>query len=178
MAELTTLARPYARAAFEVARADGDLQQWAQSLSACAGLVGDEKVEALLASPALTDEQKSSAIVNLLGELSTPKFKNFLAILAENKRIPLMPFISEIYSQMKAQFEKAVEVTVDSAFPIADSMMLTLTDSLSATLQREVKLSSEIDQDLLGGVVIRAGDTVIDASVKGRLAKMAEAVKA
>lgn len=178
MAELSTLARPYARAAFEVAQADADLQQWMESLSTAAAVVGHGTVEALLASPDLTDEQKSSAINDLLGELSTPKIKNFLAILAENKRLSLLPYISELFNAMKAEFEKAVEVSVATAFPMADPMVNTLTKSLKSALQREVKLSSQVDQSLLGGVVIHAGDTVIDASIKGRLAKMAETVKA
>lgn len=178
MAELTTLARPYARAAFEVAQTDGQLQQWLEALSNSAAVVSQEKVKILLASPSLTAMQKSSAIVEVLGKLSNPKFNNFLASLSENKRLLLLPYICELFSAMKAQYEKAAEVSVTTAFPISDAMLETLTASLTKALERDVKLTSEIDESLLGGVVIHAGDTVIDGSVKGRLAKLAEAVKA
>ncbi len=178
MAELTTLARPYARAAFEVAQTGGELQPWLEALSSAAAVTGDAKVKALLSAPGLTAKQKSAAIVEVLGKISTPKFGNFLVSLAENKRLLLLPFIRDLFVAMKAQHEKAVEVAVSTAYPISDELIKKLTAVLTKNLEREVKLSSTVDESLLGGVVIHAGDTVIDGSVKGRLAKLADAMKA
>lgn len=178
MAELTTLARPYARAAFEVANADGQLQQWFEALSSAAAVTGDAKVKALLASPGLTALQKSTAIVGVLGKISNPKFGNFVAALAENKRITLLPYICDLFVAMKAQQEKSIAVSISSAYPISDELLKKLTAALSQKLEREVKLATVVDESLLGGVIIHAGDTVIDGSVKGRLAKLAEAMKA
>lgn len=178
MAELTTLARPYARAAFEVAQSDGQLQPWLEALASAAAISSHAKVKALLASPGLTANQKSAAIVDVLGKISTPKFGNFLASLADNKRLPLLPFIRDLFVAMKSQHEKAVEVEVSTAYPISDDLIKKLIKALSKNLNREVKLSTSVDESLLGGVVIHAGDTVIDGSIKGRLAKLADAMKA
>lgn len=178
MAELTTLARPYARAAFEVAQSDGQLPQWLEALKCAAAVIGHPKVKVLLASPGLTASQKSSAIVGVLGTLSGPKFGNFLVTLTENKRLSLLPFIRDLFIELKSQYEKMSEVSVSTAYPISEKLMKELATALTKALQREVKLTSTVDESLLGGVVIRAGDTVIDGSVKGRLAKLAETVKA
>lgn len=178
MAELTTLARPYARAAFEVAQSDSELSQWLDALTTASAVVSHDKVKALLASPGLTAGQKSEAIIEVLGKLSNPKFGNFLVTLTEHKRLSLLPFIRELFIGLKSQYEKISEVSVSTAYPISDELMKTLTDALVEALQREVKISTSVDESLLGGVVIRAGDTVIDGSVKGRLAKLAETVKA
>lgn len=178
MAELTTLARPYARAAFEVAQSDNQLPQWLDALTTASAVVSHDKVKALLDSPGLTAAQKSDAIIEVLGKLSNPKFGNFLITLTENKRLSLLPFIRELFIELKSRYERISEVSVSTAYPISDELMKKLTGALVEALQHEVKISSSVDESLLGGVVIRAGDTVIDGSVKGRLAKLAETVKA
>jgi len=178
MAENITLARPYARAAFEVAAAEGQLQQWASSLASAAALTQNDKVDALLSSPAATASEKSALLTELLGESKGTKFANFLATLADNKRLLLLPEISSLFVALKAEYEKALDVSITTAFPINDDLLDKLSRALADKLGRRVKLSSSIDQSLLGGALIRAGDTVIDGSVKGRLAKLAEAMNA
>lgn len=178
MAELTTLARPYARAAFAVANSEGQLAQWQAALDAAAAVSCDPKVQVFLASPSLTADYKSHAIVEVLGSLSSPKFGNFITTLANNKRLLLLPQIRELFIALKAEQEKTVDVSIASAYPINDELAQKLSLALSQKLERKVKLSTVVDESLLGGVLIHADDTVIDASVKGRLAKLAEAMKA
>lgn len=176
MAESTTLARPYARAAFSVAKADGRLEPWAEALTAAAGVSQNEKMQALFGSPALTAAQKSATLEKLLGDLADEKVSNFLKVLADNNRLPLLPEIRSLFIALKAHQEKSVEVHIRSAFPASDEVQAKLTDALAQKLERKVTLAIEVDKTLLGGAVIRAGDTVIDGSVRGRLAKLADTI--
>lgn len=176
MAELTTLARPYARAAFEAALGAGKLQEWSGELSKLAAVVSDDKVAAALSRPSLTDEQQAGILIDLLGGELSPETGNFVRLLAENKRLPLLPEIHELFERHKANQERTVDVEVLSAFPLAAESQDRLAQSLKANLQREVSIRSEVDKSLIGGVVIRAGDLVIDGSVRGKLSKLAEAM--
>lgn len=176
MAELSTLARPYAKAVFEHARDAGQLDQWAQQLATAAAVTGHEAVEAILANPSLTAQQQAGKLTELCGDSLSSQGRNFLAILADNKRLPLLPEIHNLFEQYKANQEKAVDVEVVSAFDLSDEMRDKLAAALGKKLEREVKVRTTTDKDLLGGVLIRAGDLVIDGSVRGRLNKLAEAM--
>lgn len=176
MAELTTLARPYARAAFDTARADGQLTEWANALSVAASVACEQKVKQLLVAPGLTAAQKSAAFADVCGAELSHKFKNFVSVLAENKRLALLPFIQTLFLDLKAQLEKAVHVDVATAFELSAESKAQLVIALTKKLDRVVTLESTVDKSLIGGAIIRAGDTVIDGSVKGRLAKLAEAM--
>jgi F-type H+-transporting ATPase subunit delta len=178
MAELTTLARPYAKAAFEAAVEGGKLGDWSASLALVSAVVSDSSVKAALSSPSLTGEKQAQLLVDLCGDEIIGQVKNFVAILAENKRIPLMPEIVALFEALKANQEMKVDVNVTSAFPLTDALQEKLAASLKAKLQRDVVLHSETDKSLIGGAVIRAGDLVIDGSVRGKLAKLAESMKA
>lgn len=178
MAESITLARPYARAAFEVAVADGQLQEWSTALASAAAIVTQQKIKALLTSPALTAADKSAAMLDVLGEAFHKKFANFIVALADNKRLSMLPEIRDLYRVLKADYEKSLDVSVTTAYPIDADLLDKLSRALAEKLGRRVKLSSAVDQSLLGGALIRAGDTVIDGSVKGRLTKLAEAMNA
>ena len=176
MAELTTLARPYARAAFDTAPADGQLTEWANALAVAAAVACEQKVKQLLVAPGLTAAQKSAAFADVCGAELSHKFKNFVSVLAENKRLALLPFIQTLFLDLKAQLEKAVNVDVTTAFELSAESKAQLVIALTKKLDRVVTLESSIDKSLIGGAIIRAGDTVIDGSVKGRLAKLAEAM--
>jgi len=176
MAELTTLARPYAKAAFEAAADSGNLNDWSENLSILAAVVNDQDVEAALSSPSLTGEQQAQLLNDLCGDQTIGQVKNFVSILAENKRIPLLPEIVSLFEILKANKEMKVDVNVKSAFPLSDALQDKLAASLKEKLQREVVLHSETDKSLIGGAVIRAGDLVIDGSVRGKLAKLAESM--
>lgn len=175
MAEWSTLARPYAKAAFDFAREHNALGQWAEQLTLLAAVVGTDKVGRLIASSDASSRQQADAIIGLFDELPAA-LGNFVRILAENKRLPLLPEISALFEQMKANQEKSIKVEVASAFPLEKDLSDRLAQALRGKLQREVTIDTVVDKSLLGGVVVRAGDVVIDGSVRGRLAKLAKAM--
>lgn len=176
MAELITLARPYAKAAFEYARTQKTLDVWSSSLAVVASVVQQPAVEELLDSPTVTSEQKANKLFEICGEELDQKVKNFVSVLAENKRLALLKEVQQLFENFKSQQEKFADITVSTAFDLDSNVEKTLAEKLSKTLESEVSLSTEVDKSLIGGVVIRAGDTVIDGSVRGRLAKLAEAI--
>lgn len=174
MAELTTLARPYAKAAFEFALAANDLAGWSTQLATLSAVTGEEKVQALLNSPASTSQEQAQALINICGDELSESAQNYVNILAENKRLALLPEIFQLYTELKAAQENSVDVEITSAFAIDDAAEANLAQVLTKTLNQQVKLQTVVDNSLIGGVVIRAGDTVIDSSVSGKLAKLAE----
>lgn len=176
MAELRTLSRPYAQAVFDVAKNDDAIAQWASSLASLSAVVNVKKVEHLLKSPSFTAANKATTLVELLAEPADSKLGNFLTVLAENKRLLLLPAITAQFLELKNQFEKSVQVEMITAFEITETVKQALVAALVKKLNRNVELTTAVDNSLLGGALIRAGDTVIDGSVKGRLAKLAEAM--
>ena len=176
MAELKTLARPYARAAFEHADAGKKLGEWETQLISLAGICADEKVSAALNSPELTSAKRSELVLSLGGDDFSSEVANFISVLAEQKRLNLVSEISELFQAMKAQREQSVEVHVASAYELSEEQVTQLSTTLTKTLDRQVTLTCDVDASLIGGVRINAGDTVIDATVQGRLNKLAEAM--
>ena len=176
MAELSTLARPYAKAAFEYAAASNELKGWSESLAVIAVVAQQGKVEKLLSSPTYTAEQQAQQLMDVCGESLSEAGRNFISVLAENRRLKLLPYIQQQFEVLKANREKSVDVNVTSAGEITPEQQQKLAAALQAKLDREVNLQVSIDKSLLGGAVIRAGDTVIDGSIRGRLAKLAEAL--
>ncbi|GAB5497820.1 MAG: F0F1 ATP synthase subunit delta [Pseudohongiellaceae bacterium] len=176
MAELTTLARPYAKAAFQVALDENALDDWSRMLSLTAALTAQERVKLLLQAPALTSEQVADAFVDICGDELSDKGKAFIRLLSENKRLPLLTEILRIFESLKAQQQKSIDVEVITAYEISTEVSEKLASALSKRLQREIKLATHTDQGLIGGAIIRAGDTVIDSSVRGKLAKLTESI--
>ena len=176
MAELSTLARPYAKAAFEAARAEDNLAGWSSQLASAAAVAGDEQIASLLTSPSLTAEQKATAVVEVCGDALDDKGRNFIRVLADNRRLPLLGEIATQFERYRANQERSVDVTLLTAFPLAEETGDKLAGVLGRKLEREVRVQSQVDESLLGGVLIRADDLVIDGSVRGRLNKLAEAM--
>ena len=174
MAELSTLARPYAKAAFEYAMEAGDLQGWSDSLGTVSSVAKQSSVDQLLSSPSSTASEQAAALTGICGESLSSAGKNFICILSENRRLKLLPQIAHQFEIMKANQEKAIEVDVASAQPLDEEQQEKLTEALSKKLERKVNMQVRLDKSLLGGAVIRAGDTVIDGSIRGRLTKLAE----
>ena len=174
MAELSTLARPYAKAAFEYAMEAGDLQGWSDSLGTVSSVAKQSSVDQLLSSPSSTASEQAAALTGICGESLSSAGKNFICILSENRRLKLLPEIAHQFEIMKANQEKAIEVDVASAQPLDEEQQEKLTEALSKKLERKVNMQVSLDKSLLGGAVIRAGDTVIDGSIRGRLTKLAE----
>lgn len=176
MAELNTVARPYTKAAFEYARDNSELGQWSDMLAMASMASADEMMADILSNPAYTDKQKAEIVLSVCEGYLTDSGKNFLQLLAENQRLSLLPEISAQFEQLKANQEKTVDIDVTTAFELDEQQQQKLTQALSSKLGREVKLTSTLDKSILGGVVIRSEDLVIDGSVRARLAKLAEAM--
>jgi len=176
MAELTTLARPYAKAAFEYAHSQANLQTWADQLAVAAGVVAEPKVARLLSDPAKTPSQLSALIIDIMQEDTSSPVANFIRILADNRRLLLLPAVNSLFSQLKANLEASVDVEVVSAFDLTDAETQKIVSVLKGKLNKDINVHTKTDASLIGGVVIRAGDMVIDGSVRGRLNKLAEAM--
>lgn len=176
MAELSTLARPYARAAFEYAAGVNSLSEWSVQLATAAAVAQADKMVKVLSSPSLTSEQQAAQFISVCGDELTGNAQNFIKVLADNKRLPLLPEISALFEEFKANREKSVEVEVATAFELDAAIQEKLAAALSGKLEREVSVQTVVDKKLLGGVVVRAADVVIDGSIRGRLNKLAEAM--
>jgi len=176
MAELTTLARPYAKAAFEFADSANVLDAWSKALQELSAVVADEKVSAALSNPLATTEQNAQTVIDLLGESLDVKAQNFVRNIAANKRLELLDEISELFDLMKANREQILDVKIQSAFDMNEDQQVKLANALGKNLKRNVSLEIETDNSLIGGALIHAGDTLIDGSVKGRLAKLTDTI--
>jgi len=185
MADKNTLARPYAQAAFEVASEASDLAGWSDALNVARLLLADGRVAKFLATPTLTDKQRLAFLDDLFksaggGESvlagGDAKGSNFLKLLIEYGRIAVLPEISEHFDELKANVENTVDVTVTSAAPLSDAQKKTIASVLQKRLGRAVRIETEIDENLIGGAVIRAGDVVIDGSLRSRLEGLANSL--
>lgn len=178
MAELNTVARPYTKAAFEHALAKNTLDQWSEMLATTAVVAQDPTMRRVLSNPAQTSEQKAEAMIDVCQEQMTPEAKNFISLLAENQRLALLPEISAQFEQLKANQQKSVDINVTTAFDLGEQQQQKLTQALSTKLGCEVSLTSEVDKSIIGGVIVRTDDLVIDGSIRARLEKLAEALSA
>lgn len=172
MADNSTIARPYAKAVFELAHADGTLEQWGSLLGAISGAV-DDQVLALLGDPRVGSAQVAQVIIDALGDRVDGSGRNFIRLLAENDRVGVLPEITERYEALRAEAERTVDVSVTSAAPMSEQHQQQLAASLQRRLGREVRLHCDVDESLIGGAVVRAGDLVIDSSLRARLQKLA-----
>ena len=174
MAELATLARPYGNAVFALAKSASALPRWSRLLGVLGAALGEAQVQALIESPKIAAQTKAHRLSELCGDDIDSAGRQFLQVLSANGRLGLLGEIQGRFEELKALEERTLDVEVRSARPLSDAQ----SDSLKAALQRrfdkEVNLSSLVDSELLGGAIIRAGDMVIDGSVRGRLAKLAE----
>jgi F-type H+-transporting ATPase subunit delta len=171
-ADKTTVARPYAKAAFDEAQGDKRLGPWAEALSVGAEVVRDERVENLLTSPHVTPEQLAQLVIDIAGNRLDDDGKNFMRTLAENRRLAYLPEISALFNTFKDESEGVVDVTVTSATPLDSKQQQTLSEAMARKLKRQVRLHVETDPALIGGAVLRAGDTVIDGSLRARLQRI------
>jgi F-type H+-transporting ATPase subunit delta len=176
MAEKATIARPYARAAFEFAQTKGSFQQWSDALSVAAAVVTDPSVARLLNHPRVTATQLVELITEVSGSSADGSTKNFIATLAHNRRLALLPYIAQMYEVLRAEVERVADVDVISAVALDAAQQQRLTTALQARLKRTVRLHCSIDTSLMGGAIVRCGDLVIDGSVKERLARLASAL--
>ncbi len=173
MSQALTLARPYARAAFGIARDEGSLAAWSQALGFAARVAADPGVAGVLANPKLSDDD---AVALLAAPGAGETVQRFLRMLAENRRMPLLPEIAGLYEELRNEAERVVKATVTSAAALPDAELETIRAALRQRFGREVELQTAIDESLIGGAVIDAGDVVIDGSLKGKLERLQSAL--
>ena len=172
MAELLTLARPYAKAAFAYASEQGATDNWSNALQVLSATVQDEAFAAYLNRPELTPVEQVSVFAKVLGEHQGQALSNFLTLLAENNRLTLLPEIEEEYELLKSQNNNTVDVVIESAFPMTSVQEQLLTHALEKRFNAAVSVTVEVNPALIAGVVIRTGDQVIDDSALNKLEKM------
>lgn len=174
MAELATLARPYANAVFDIAKGEKRLDAWSRALAFLAAAVVSPGVREALADPSTTSDEKAHLLTEVVeGELD-PRGRRFVGVLARNKRLGLLPEIAAQYEALRAEQEKTLDVEVISAHQLTDDDRARLIDALTKRYERDVQLTARVDANLIGGAIIRAGDTVVDGSVRGKLEKLSE----
>lgn len=175
MAEKATIARPYAKAAFDYARERKAFPAWSQLLTTAAGIVADARVARLLGSPSVKPADLAAMIADIAGA-TDEQSKNFLGTLAANRRLALLPEIAAMFEALRADEENVAEVQVTSAVPLDDAQRQRLIAALQKRLKREVRLHVEVDGALVGGAIVRSGDLVIDGSLRSRLERLSAAM--
>jgi F-type H+-transporting ATPase subunit delta len=172
MSELTTLARPYASATLELAREQKQYDHWSKMLAFMAAVAHDGTMRAVLDSPRLSEEQAAELFISVCEERIDDQAQNFIKLLAENRRLTLLPEITALFEFMRREAEGKIDAEVVSAQEISKAQVEAIAKALKARLGREVTLTTRTDEGLLGGAVIRAGDLVIDGSMRGRLNRL------
>ena len=173
MAEKATIARPYARAAFGHAHSRGRLAAWSGLLGVAAAVTADARVKALLQNPTVSADRVVDLVAGIAGDLADEEGRNFLRVLAANRRLALLPQIIEQFEKLRSEVENTLDVHVTTAYALDDAQRARLSASLGRRFGREIRLHETVDATLVGGAVVRAGDVVIDGSLKGRLEQLA-----
>jgi F-type H+-transporting ATPase subunit delta len=176
MADRATIARPYARAAFAHASEGKDLAAWSKLLGSAAIAATDPRVSRLIGNPHVTGEQLVELLAGVSKGAGGKGGTNFLLALAENRRLALLPEIAAQFETLRAEVENVVDVEVIAAQEIAAAQQKKLAAALTRRLGRDVRMHTRIDESLLGGAIVRAGDLVIDGSLKGRLERLGSAL--
>ena len=170
--EKITIARPYAEAVFGLARETDTLDLWSDMLDLLSAVVRSPQIAGLIDNPKLSRERLQALMLEIGGGRLNEQGENLLKVLAQNDRLPLLPEIAQLYEKLKRERQGVLQVQVLSAYAVSKAQEKALAEALKARLQREIEISAEKDASLIGGVVIRAGDLVIDGSVRGRLRKL------
>ncbi len=176
MSEYTTQARPYAKAAFEVAQAESKQAQWSDALQFIEAIVSNDDFAAVIDNPAMGAEDKGAILIDICGDKLSATQVNFIKVMAENSRLMLMSEIVVLFEAFRAEAENTVEATATAAYALSDAQIQSMTDALKKKLGCEVTLTTAIDESLIGGVVIRAGDLVIDGSTQAKIGSLTQAV--
>ena len=176
MAEPVTIARPYAEAVFKLACDKNDLAAWSRMLAVLEALVKDPQIQACIGNPNVNGQQLEGLILSIAGDSLDGAGRNFVQVLVANDRLGLLPEIHALYDSLRREHEGMLEAKIISALPIDDSQLKTLVARLEAKYRRKISAAVEIDPCLIGGVRIVIGDTVIDATVRGKLDAMSAAL--
>ncbi|WP_018982207.1 F0F1 ATP synthase subunit delta [Salinimonas chungwhensis] len=177
MSELTTVARPYAKAAFDFAVEHNAVPKWHEMLSFAGQVASNDEMHQYLTG-AVAAETVAEMFINICGEQLDQHGQNFLQVLAENERLLALPEISEMFTAFKAEYDKEVEVDLTSATELNAQQQTHIKATLEERLARKVKLNCNVNPALIAGFVVQAGDTVIDGSVKAKLERLADTLQA
>jgi len=172
MAESSTIARPYAQAIFELAKQSNNLTHWLDMLAAIKSVTDDNQIKMLISNPKVIDAQLADLLVSVCAESLDQEGKNLVKVLAENGRLVVLNEILEIFRELKDEAEKTIQANVVSAFELNADQISNLQSALKNRFGCEVEISSEIDESIIGGAVIRAGDVIIDGSITTQLERL------
>ena len=178
MAELTTIARPYAEAAFALAREGNALPEWSQMLRLAGAVVAEPRVAHALDNPALDAGARESLLLSICGDKLTPDGRSFLRVLVEGDRISLLPQIEAMFESLKDAADGMAKATIETAFPFQGNELAELTAALERRFGKKIEATVEVKPELLGGARVTVGDTVIDATVQEQLRAMAAQLRA
>jgi F-type H+-transporting ATPase subunit delta len=173
MAELATLARPYAQAAFNFAHKASTLAAWSSALHTAADISNDAKFAALIGDPRLNRDQLKALLFDIGGDQFSEEVKRFLGSVVENDRLPLLGEVSQQFDELLNEAENRVEVQITSAYAVRKEQQRLLSAALEKRFGKSVELHTTVDKTLIGGAIIRVGDEVIDGSLLGGLKQMA-----
>ena len=176
MAERTTVARPYADAAFQIAREQNALPRWGEMVKLARGIAGDAQMVDVLTSPKLDAADKASLFLTIAGDRFSDDMRNFVRVLIEADRIELLPEIETLFEGLRNEAEGVAKARIETALPLTDAQLAELTAALSKRFGKRIEASTSINKALIGGARIAVGDTVIDGSVRGKLEQMKHAL--
>jgi F-type H+-transporting ATPase subunit delta len=176
MTELTTLARPYAEAAYKRAKETGLTDNWTNELGFLSAVMSDERMRKAVSNPKVRRDAFSNSFLGLCEGRLDAEGQNFVRLLIQNQRLNLVGVIADLFAKYRAEDEGYVDVDVASAFDLSDEEKGKLSKTLDATLGRKSRLNVSVDKGLIGGVYIQAGDRVIDASVRGQIERLAKSL--
>lgn len=176
MEETGELIRPYAVAAFKHAQEEGNLEQWSEMLAALQTIVRDPTAAGLISNPRVDDEELAKLIVDVGGDRFTSSLVNLVRLLVENNKLSLVPELVTAFNEQRSRHEGRSDVRVISAFELTAEQEQRIAEAMGKRLGTEVTLSVSVDRNLIGGVVVRAGDLVIDASLRGRLDQLSQSL--
>jgi len=177
MAENVTIARPYAEAAFQLASAGNALGPWSEALDRLASIAVDPQMRDCISDPKLQPAQLAGLFLDVAGAGLSAEQQNYVRVLVENERLQVLPEIRDLFVALKNEHEGVKEANIVSAFPMDDATLKALVADLEARFKAKLNVTVSVDPELIGGVKIAVGDEVIDASVRGKLANMAAALK-
>ncbi len=176
MSELTTVARPYAKAAFDYAVEQNAIENWQTMLVFAAEVSKNETIKQLIKSTANKDEVVK-IFIGVCEDQLDQCGQNLIKLMAENNRLNILPDVAALFSELKNEYEKTVEVTVTSAVELSEKQQDSLVQSLEKRLAKKVKLNCRVDEAVVGGLLIKAGDTVIDSTIRGKLERLNTALQ-
>jgi F-type H+-transporting ATPase subunit delta len=177
MAEAVTIARPYAVAVFRLAKEKNALAKWSDMLALSGAVVADPQLQAVIDDPKFVSADIERLVLAICGDKLDESGINLIKLLVEYDRLAILPEIAGIYEELKAQDEGSLDAEITAATALSDAQVKTLVDQLQTKFGKKVEASVKVDPEIIGGIKIVVGDTVIDASVRGRLQEMAYTLK-